>query len=39
MMVCGAGLFTACSTEDNPVKGEKLMDKLIGKWILSDLDG
>ncbi len=38
-MVCGAGLFTACSTEDNPVKGDALMDKLIGKWMLSDLDG
>lgn len=41
MVLCGASVFTACSLhDDNPVVPEKpLSEMLIGKWMVSELDG
>ena len=39
-LICGATMFTSCSTDDNPVKPtENLAEKLIGKWMLASIDG
>ena len=40
-LICGAMVFTACnSSDDNPVVPiDNLAEKLIGKWMISDIDG
>ena len=39
-LVCGAGAFTACTSDndDNPVSNS-LAEKVVGKWIHTDTDG
>ena len=44
ILICGASVFTSCSSnEDNtvvPVEPDlNLAEKIIGKWIVADLDG
>ena len=44
ILICGASVFTACSSnEDNsvvPVEPDlNLAEKLVGKWIVAELDG
>jgi hypothetical protein len=41
ILICGATLFTACtSNDDNPVTPDlNLADKIIGKWILAETNG
>ena len=42
ILICGASVFTACTNEtsDNPVQpSNNLADKLIGKWMVEELDG
>jgi hypothetical protein len=43
-LICGASLFTSCSSnEDNPVTPVEpdlnLAEKIIGKWIVAELEG
>ena len=39
-LVCGASVFTACSSnDDNPVVDNSLTEKIVGKWIHTDTDG
>ena len=39
-LVCGASVFTACSSNDNnPVVDNNLTEKIVGKWIHTDTDG
>ena len=39
-LICGLNVFTSCSNDDNPVNpADNLAEKLIGKWIMNDLDG
>jgi len=39
MVLCGASVFTACnSSDDNPVPEEPLSQKLLGKWMISELE-
>ena len=39
-LVCGASVFTSCSNnDDNPVAGNSLAEKIVGKWIHADTDG
>ena len=41
ILVCGASVFTACSSnDDNPAQPDlNLGDKIIGKWMVEELDG
>ena len=40
ILICGASVFTSCSTDDNPVNpADNLAEKIIGKWIMNDMDG
>ena len=41
ILVCGASVFTSCSSnDDNPVQSElNVGEKIIGKWISADGDG
>lgn len=40
ILICGASVFTSCSTDDNPVNpADNLAEKIIGKWIMNDFDG
>ena len=40
ILICGATVFTACGNDDKPVvSDDKLAEKLIGKWMISDIDG
>lgn len=39
MVLCGSSVFTACSSnDDNPVPEKPLSEKLLGKWMISELD-
>ena len=39
MLLCGSSVFTACSSnDDNPVPEKPLSEKLLGKWMISELD-
>lgn len=39
MLLCGSSIFTACSSnDDNPVPEKPLSEKLLGKWMISELD-
>ena len=31
--------MSACTTEDNPVPDTSISEKLLGKWMISELDG
>ena len=41
LIICGASVFTGCtdSNGDNPVGENNLSEKIIGKWIVADLNG
>ena len=40
MVLCGASIFTACSSDDDNKSTEKpLSEKLLGKWMISELEG
>lgn len=39
MALCGASVFTACTNDENPVPEQPLSEQLIGKWMLSELEG
>ena len=41
ILVCGASVFTSCtSSDDNPAKKDQnVAEKIIGKWMVSELDG
>ena len=39
-LLCGAGVFTACSSDDdNSDKTNNISEKIIGKWMVDELDG
>ena len=41
-LICGASVFTACTSDndDNPATPDlNLSEKIIGKWIVADIDG
>jgi hypothetical protein len=40
-LICGASVFTACSSnDDNPATPDlNLSEKIIGKWIVADING
>ena len=41
ILICGAGVFTSCTNDDNPVVEPDLnvAEKIIGKWIVADKNG
>ena len=41
LIISGASVFTGCtdSNSDNPVDEKFLSEKIIGKWIVADLNG
>ena len=39
MVLCGASIFTACSSDDDDDKEKPLSEKLLGKWMISELEG
>lgn len=40
VLIYGATVLTACSNDDRPaVSGKKLAEKIIGKWMIADIDG
>ena len=40
MVLCGASIFTACSSDDdNSDKTNNISEKIIGKWMVDELDG
>jgi hypothetical protein len=39
LVVCGAMVFTSCSSDDNDSNIDNLSEKIIGKWMVTDLDG
>ena len=39
-LLCGAGVFTACSSDDDKSdKTNNISEKIIGKWMVDELDG
>ena len=38
-LVCGTSVFTSCSSDDDNDFERDLPEKIIGKWMLNDLDG
>ena len=40
-LVCGATVFTACSSDndDNPAVDDGLAEKVLGMWIVSEVEG
>jgi hypothetical protein len=38
-LICGATVFTSCSSDDNDNNIDNLSEKIIGKWIITDLNG
>lgn len=40
-LICGLNVFSSCinNNDDNPVIIDNLAEKLIGKWMISDIDG
>ena len=41
-LICGASVFTSCSSDDdnnNPPTQEELKTKLMGKWMVEELEG
>jgi hypothetical protein len=40
ILICGASVFTSCSSEDNPVTPDlNLAEKIQGKWIATEVNG
>lgn len=40
ILVCGASVFTSCSSnDDNPQPDLNVAEKIIGKWMVEELDG
>ena len=39
ILICGAMVFTSCSNDDKGSNINNLSEKIIGKWIISDIDG
>ena len=41
ILVCGASVFTSCSSnDDNPTQPDlNVAEKIIGKWMVEELDG
>ena len=40
MVLCSTGVFTACSNDDDNESPDKpLSEKLLGKWMISELEG
>ena len=40
ILMCGASVFTSCSSEDNPVTPDlNLAEKIQGKWIATEVNG
>ena len=40
IILCGLAVFNACTSDDNSVKPvENLSEKIIGKWIVADIEG
>ena len=44
ILICGASVFTSCSSNDdnpvNPVEPDlNVAEKIIGKWMLAEMDG
>lgn len=40
ILFCGTTVFTSCSKNDNPAStGENLAEKIIGKWLIEDVEG
>ncbi|MBR1755526.1 MAG: hypothetical protein IJ739_03285, partial [Bacteroidaceae bacterium] len=38
-LVCGASVMTSCSSnDDNPAPQSSIAEKIIGKWMVSELD-
>ena len=39
-LVCGASVMTSCSSnDDNPAPQSNIAEKIIGKWMVEELDG
>ncbi len=39
-LICGASVFTSCSSNDNPAQSDtNLAEKLVGKWLYYGYDG
>jgi len=39
-LVCGASVMTSCSSnDDNPAPQSNIAEKIIGKWMVKELDG
>ena len=41
ILICGANVFSSCTNnEDNPVQSDlNLAEKIVGKWMVADLNG
>ena len=40
ILICGASVFTSCSdNDDNPAPQSDIAEKIIGKWMVEELDG
>jgi hypothetical protein len=39
ILICGSAVFTSCTNEDNPAIPDNLAEKIIGKWIVADMNG
>lgn len=40
ILICGASVFTSCSSEDNPVTPDlNVAEKIQGKWIAAEVNG
>lgn len=38
-LICGASVFTACSSDDKNSTQSDISEKLMGKWMVAELDG
>ena len=39
ILICGASVMTSCSSnDDNPAPQSNIAEKIIGKWMVSELD-
>ena len=39
ILICGATIFTSCSSDDNDNNIDNLSEKILGKWITADVNG
>jgi len=39
ILICGASVFTSCSSDDDSNKTNNISQKIIGKWMVEELDG